>query len=87
MTKLSPEQRDAILQQPGSPVYVVDAETQQQYVILPAEVYQKVRSLFDEGATDLRETYAAQDAIARQEGWDDPAMDVYNDYQFPQSES
>ena len=77
--KLSPEQRKAMKQQPDTPIYVVDTETQIQYVLLPANAYQRVKVLFDDEPCDVRETYAAQEEVAREAGWDDPEMDVYND--------
>ena len=77
--KLSPEQREAIKQHPGTPVYVVDVETQATYVLLPADTYQQVRTLLGEEPFDIRETYPAQDA-ALSKVWDDPELDVYQDY-------
>jgi hypothetical protein len=29
---------------------------------------------------DVRETYAAQDAALGAAGWDDPELDIYNEY-------
>lgn len=77
--KLSHEQRQAIEDQQGGPVFVVDGDTQQQYVLLPAEMYQKIQSLIGGDSFDIRETYPLQDKIAAAAGWDDPAMDDYND--------
>jgi hypothetical protein len=34
----------------------------------------------DEEIMDLRQAYPLMDAVARQEGWDDPEMDSYNVY-------
>ncbi len=36
--------------------------------------------LKDEELEDIREAYPLMDAVARQEGWDDPNMDSYNVY-------
>jgi hypothetical protein len=78
--KLSNEQRRALEEQHGGPVFVVDSDTQQQYVLLPADTYQRIRALIDEDALDIRETYPMQEQVAASAGWDDPAMDDYNDY-------
>lgn len=78
--KLSNEQRRAIDEQHGGPVFVVDGDTQEQYVLLPAETYQKIRALIDDDTFDIRETYPLQEKAAGAAGWDDPAMDDYNDY-------
>jgi hypothetical protein len=36
--------------------------------------------LKDEDVKDIREAYPLMDAVARQEGWDDPEMDSYDIY-------
>jgi hypothetical protein len=50
--ELSQQQRQALQQQPGQPVELIDPETQQPYVLLAREQYDKVRDLLVlEGAT------------------------------------
>jgi hypothetical protein len=61
-------------------VFVVDADTQKQYVLLSAGTYQKIRDLIGDETFDIRETYSMQERVAAAEGWDDPVMDDYNDY-------
>lgn len=78
--KLSNEQRQAIDERHGEPVYVIDSVTQEQWVLVPARTFQKIRNLLGEDAADIQETYAAQDQLTAAEGWEDPAMDDYNDY-------
>ena len=78
--KLSDEQRQAIEEHQGEPVYVVDTVKQTQYVLIPAEAYQRMRALFESDTFDIRETYVAQEQALGKAGWDDPAMDAYNDY-------
>lgn len=79
--KLTSEQRQAIdEQQPGQPVYVVDADTQEKWVLVPDGTYQKIRALLGDDTFDIRETYPMQDRVAAAAGWGDPAMDDYNDY-------
>jgi len=79
--KLSNEQRQAINeQQPGEPVYVVDATTQEKWVLVPDGTYQKIRALLGDEPLDIRETYPIQDNVAAANGWNDPAMHDYNDY-------
>ena len=48
-------------------------------MIIPGELYDSLQPLLEEGPFDIRETYAAQDA-ALAKVWDDPDLDVYNDY-------
>lgn len=58
-TKLTPEQRLALDQQQGKPVYVIDEDRQEAFVLLPADDYERIRSLvepspvFDEWTTAL----------------------------------
>lgn len=78
--KLTDEMREAIRQHPGQPVTVEDDLTRASYVLLPLAAYQRAQSLFCAESLDITETYAAQSAAAGASGWDDPEMDVYNDY-------
>ena len=78
--KLTVEMREALLQQPGQPVTVEDDQTHLHYVLLPLNVYQRVRSLFADDSFDVTDSYAAQSAVAGAAGWDDPEMEVYDRY-------
>jgi uncharacterized protein (DUF1330 family) len=78
--KLSEEQREALLQQPGKPLTVEDDQTRLQYVIIPFETFQRVQALFDEDEFQIKETYASQfAAMNTQDCWDAPGMDDYDD--------
>jgi hypothetical protein len=78
--KLSDEQRAALEQHAGQPVYVVDPVKNVEYVLIPVDVYQRVRALLENEEFDIRDTYAAQEQALGAAGWNDPAMDAYNDY-------
>jgi hypothetical protein len=78
--KLTPEMREALLQRAGEPVTVEDDQTHVHYVLLPLNVYQRVRTIFGDESFDVLDSYAAQSAVAGAAGWDDPAMAVYDDY-------
>lgn len=58
------------------PARIVDPDTNTEYVLVRADVYERVRHLFDDPAADA---FMAQIESAAAAGWDDPAMDVYND--------
>lgn len=77
--KLTDEMRSALEQHPGRPVTIEDDQTHAQYVLLPIDTYQKVQALVGDEPFDIRETYSAQDQ-ALSKVWDDPELDVYNDY-------
>ena len=77
--QLTEEQHRAVTTQPGRVVYFVDAATQQQYAVIPAETFQKVQALFDPlEMLDPREIYPLVDS-AWQAILDDAALDVYED--------
>lgn len=78
-TQLSKEQQQELEQQGDKPIRVIHPETQKEYFLIAGDIYQKLRSLFDEGEFDIRETYAAQEA-ALAKVWDEPELDVYNEY-------
>jgi hypothetical protein len=76
--KLTDELRQAIEERGGAPLYLVDA-TDNQYVLMRADQYEKVKLLFEGDDLDPREIYPLIDEVMK-EDWDDPAMDIYNDY-------
>jgi hypothetical protein len=76
---LTSEQRRAIEGTGGKPVYLVDADTHTAYVLLRADQYESIKALIEEEEFDPRSTYPLVDETFRQY-WDDPAMDVYDDY-------
>lgn len=81
--KLSEEQRRTLQEHPGVAVPLVDEATNLKAWLVPDAAYQKVRSLLEENSFDARGAYASQDEVARHAGWDDPAMDVYNEDPLP----
>ena len=76
--ELSDQQRQALRERPGVPVRVVDPATRAHYVLLSQAAYDRVRSLVEEDASSPQELAPVMDAVAAKEGWDDPAMDVYD---------
>jgi hypothetical protein len=79
MVSLTEEMRHALAEHPGQPVYVEDADTRQQYVLLRADLYQQIQPLIEAGELTDEEMLAAA-AVANQgpEGWDAPGMDDYD---------
>jgi hypothetical protein len=77
--QISPELRQAIDEQKGKPVYVVDAERQKTYVLLPAELYDRIRSLLaDEEMTP--DDFLPATVEALKEIFDAPGMEKYDNY-------
>ncbi|MEX0641248.1 MAG: hypothetical protein WD468_01030 [Pirellulales bacterium] len=76
---LSDEQRQA-LEAAGDrgPVKVVDPVTNRTYILVRANLYERFKALFTEDEFTVAQAYTAMDDVARQEGWVDPEMDVYD---------
>jgi len=79
MTTLTPELRKALEAAGDQPVVVVDPETNQQYVLLRAECYERLHHFFEQGSLSRPEQEALLRQAGERAGWDDPEMDIYND--------
>ena len=65
----------------AAPIRVTDPETRREYVVLTSEQFEQARALFA-GADDRQfvQDFAPEvEAVFGRDGWDDPAMDVYNE--------
>jgi hypothetical protein len=78
MTTLTQEQKQLLQQTTGEPPRLLDPDTKREYVLLPAETYQRLRDVL--GDLDPRGTYPLLHRALRDEGWDEPHMDEYNRY-------
>jgi hypothetical protein len=76
--KLAPELRDALSRDAEGTVTLEDEQSRQQYALMPAMRYERLRSLLPDD--EVRIAAAAQSAVAGAAGWDDPEMDIYDDY-------
>jgi hypothetical protein len=76
--ELNEQQGQALSAQVEVPPRVVDPRTNKIYVLILAEEYERMKALL-EGEFDIRQAYPLMDAVATKEGWDDPALDTYND--------
>jgi len=80
MITMPKELQQAVQASEGQPVRLADPETNEQYVLLPAKVYDQVWGLFDDDhplTSDERRDLLIQAGLRA--GWDDPEMDVYNE--------
>jgi hypothetical protein len=78
--RLTDEMRKALAQQGNRFAYVEDPQTHMNYVLLPKAEYDRIRSLVEAGDNSVRVAYEAQNQVARAQGWDDPEMDIYENY-------
>jgi hypothetical protein len=74
MTTLTPELRQEIRKAGEAPVRLSDPETQMEYVIVKADVYDRICALAD----DTTVAYPLAMKVFGSDGWDDPQMDEYN---------
>jgi hypothetical protein len=81
MTTITPDIRKAIEQAGEQPVRLADPETNSVYIIVRVEVYERMCAQCDDFA--IRDAYPLMNQVAAREGWDDPSMDIYNEYQPP----
>ena len=81
MIELTMEQRKAVATDAEAPPRVLDPSTHTKYVLVPEEVYDRVRRVFeaDEDSQFVREMTPQVLKIFGRDGWDDPSMDVYNE--------
>ena len=81
MMELTPEQRQQLRQANGAEVRFRDPEANREYVILPAEIYNRLRSILsDDGDWTPEEQLFLLAESGKRAGWDDPEMDVYDNY-------
>lgn len=76
---LTNEQIAAIQANPNGLVRVLDPQSNEAYVIVRAEVFEQMQTILKD-EYHLSDTYLAQMQSALRAGWDDPAMDDYNNY-------
>jgi hypothetical protein len=66
-------------QQAEQPIRVCGPSQQGDFVLVKAEVYERFKSLFEEDLVTPEERRFQLDQFGRRAGWDDPAMDVYDE--------
>jgi hypothetical protein len=81
MIELTVEQGQAVGRQGETPPRALDPETQTTYMLIREEIYNRVKALFaeEDGNQFVAEMYPHAMEVFCKEGWDDPAMDVYNE--------
>jgi hypothetical protein len=79
MIELTEQQQQALAAEPDHPPRVHDPRTSETYVLLPSAVYERLKGLLTEDCHP-RDAYGAIDR-AFAEGWDDPKMDGYDQYE------
>ena len=76
---LTPEQFLTVKEGQGFPVEVRDPTDTEAFVLLRADVYERFRALFEDVPVTAEEQQYQLQQFGKRAGWDDPAMDIYND--------
>jgi hypothetical protein len=76
--ELTDEQRHALEECGGKPLYLVDAATNTTCVLVRAEQFEKLGTLLDE-EFDPREVYPFVDRVMEQDDASDPTLASYQD--------
>ena len=81
MIALSKEIQKAVQKSEDNLIHLIDPETKVEYVVLPAETYERMRKgiYYDDGPITEEERRALLIQAGLRAGWDDPEMDIYND--------
>ena len=80
MIAMPKELQQAVCAAQGQPVRLADPETNAEYIVLPAEVYDQIKGLiYDDGPLTDEEKRGLLFQAGLRAGWDDPEMDVYNE--------
>jgi hypothetical protein len=78
-TTLSAEIRKAVTEAGEEPLEIIDPETQERYMLLKAEVFERLWHLLQGGPLSREEQKYLLEQAGRRAGWDDPEMDIYDD--------
>lgn len=77
--RLTDEQWSTIQHGNEFPVRMSDPSQSATFVLLRSELYERFKALFeDDPVTDEERRYQLQQ-FGKRAGWDDPAMDIYDD--------
>jgi hypothetical protein len=80
MIELSDELRLLLTKNPGEALQLVDPKTRETFVLVRSEVFDRLKRLvYDDSELSVQDAYPLLDEMAAKAGWDDPAMDIYND--------
>jgi len=80
MITLPKDIKEAVRSSDDQPIRLTDPETNSEYVLVSADVYDQIRGLFYEHSTLTRdEKRELMLRAGMRAGWDDPEMDVYNE--------
>jgi hypothetical protein len=78
--ELTEQQRQILESNGGEPMRVVNPRTKQAFILVPAEDYERLKSILD-GRFNPQEAYPLVDRIMAEDDANDPYLDTYQDIQ------
>ena len=80
MIALTKELQQVVQDANEQPIRLVDPETNLEYVVLPAKIFDRIQDVFyNANPLTIEEQRALLVKVGLSIGWDDPEMDVYNE--------
>ena len=80
MITMPKELQEAVRASQGQPIRFADPDTNEEYIVLRASVYDQMQTrLYDDTPLTDEEKQALLVKAGLRAGWDDPEMDVYNE--------
>ena len=77
--RLTEDQWADFLREPQVPPRVSDPTESQTYVLISSESYERFKALFEADPATQQEREAQLQEFGKRAGWDDPAMNIYDD--------
>lgn len=78
MIELTVEQHEAIGNNSSEPARAVDPVTKAEYVLVPADVFDRIKRILGADTGWEEYAYLAALPVFARDGWEDPRMDVYD---------
>lgn len=79
ITHITREQREALEASHGIPVEVFDAERNQRYYLLPAALFESLKSTLDLNESTADQRTSLLQAWGKSSGWEEPGDSVFDD--------
>jgi hypothetical protein len=78
MFELTPEQRRELGQ--TEPARALDPETKVEYVLVRADLYERMKAILEEGGLEMRQVAALVEQAMREDDANDPLLESYDKY-------
>jgi hypothetical protein len=79
MIALPKDLPEAVRNAGDQPVHVTDLDTNAEYVVVPVKLFENLTAGIPQKVLSQAEQVKLLVAAGLKVGWDDPAMDIYND--------